>query len=123
MEDGPSTTLPLFRNEPESDLADLDSAFAVANQTNDPREIEFTFDVTSPSDSEEFRTQFKFQIHRDGGVEGYIDQPGGSKTVTADLESGEAFGVSFLIVAPDDGDVVGEEIDAEMSVSAREISE
>lgn len=104
-------------NEPAEDLSEgrdgdpFKSAFAVVNQTNSKKRVQFTLDINEVSVND---TTFAFEIHQQNEQIGLIESGPGDKTVDDELGPGEAFGVSFIIDAGEDA--LSDELSGSMNV-------
>lgn len=122
FEEGPNKeypeSFPFEANEPE-DLSEgeggdpFQSAFAVVNQTNSNKRVEFTLDIDEVNVED---TTYAFEIHSGGEQKGLIESGPDDKTVDNELGPGEAFGVSFIIDAGEDA--LGDELQGSMEVRA-----
>jgi len=96
------------------------SAFLVANQTNEAKDVRFEF-VRNGSQSE--GTRFAFEAHYDGKVEDtliFSDEDDDEEIIVVEnLDPGESFGVSFFVDALN-GDV-GDTFSATLSVHVGEV--
>ena len=78
------------------------SAFLVANQTNEAKDVGFEFVRNGSNGSSSAGTQFGFEAHYDGAVEDTLLFPDDEEIIVVkNLGPGESFGVSFFVDARD----------------------
>ena len=98
------------------------SAFLVANQTNEAKDVGFEFVRNGSNGSSSAGTQFGFEAHYEGAVEDtllFSDEDDDDEIIVVEnLGPGESFGVSFFVDARD-GDI-GDAFSATFSVTAGE---
>lgn len=92
----------------------FDSAFLIANQTNNQQTLKIDYQLTDSAPS----VDFWFEVHDDGGRLGSLIKTAVDTSEKITIGSGEAIGVSFLLDV--DEDTVGEEITGSLSIEAGE---
>jgi len=101
---------------------EFSSAFLVANQTDEAKDVKFVFVRNGSNGSQSEGTRFAFEAHYDGAVEDtlvFSDKDDDDEIIVVkNLDPGESFGVSFFIDALN-GDI-GDAFSATFSVTAGE---
>lgn len=93
----------------------FDSAFLIVNQTDNTQTLDITYNLTNG-----FSGDVWFEVHSSSGRVGSLLEPPFSGTVTETFNSGEAYGVSFLLDVP--SDTAGESLSGSLSITAGEAS-
>lgn len=94
------------------------SAFLVANQSDAPTDVQLKIESENTDIGD---TTVMFEVHHNGERKGIIKQPGEETTATAELDPGDAFGVSFVVNSM--GGEVGDNFSAMITVNAGEAVE
>lgn len=112
-------TLETTNNPVSTDSDDFESAFLIANQTNDTMRVDFTLDPTS-SGSDAGGTRFVFEIHDSTGKISELRYPSQVAAPSMELDPGDALGISFVVNALE-GDV-GDFFTASLKIGAASLS-
>lgn len=113
LADFPYTTQdPINSGSPGS----FDSAFLIVNQTDNAQTLEITYNLTNG-----FSGDVWFEVHSSSGRVGNLLEPPFSGSETKSFNSGEAFGVSFLLDIP--ADTAGESLSGSLSITAGEAAD
>jgi hypothetical protein len=90
----------------------FDSAFLIANQTDNQQTLEIDYQLTNNAPG----VDFWFEIHDGGSRLGNLIKAAVDTSKTITIGSGDAIGVSFLLDV--DEDTIGEEITGSLSIEA-----
>lgn len=122
------SSLPFRTVEPSirDDDDEFGSAFLIANQTGNTHDFRIWYELNTiiedddgneTVNSDEFETEFWFEVHKDGEQQILFNEPtDDEQEETVQLGPGEAIGVSFLLNVP--GDTLDERLEGSLRVRA-----